>query len=112
MANISPHPNGKHGRSPEGVKRKSNANINLRFLGIRIYLDVSLKRHGYRFLAAPTQVEAFFQQGTTKELRIRKYVLHFCTLVVRRRREGRELALVERMTTSMARPNQVGVDGS
>jgi hypothetical protein len=56
-------------------------------------IDAFLKRHGHRF------ADNWAVLDPRDEMRIRKYALH-CALVVRRRRGGTVLALVERQTKS------------
>jgi hypothetical protein len=57
-------------------------------------IEAFLERHGHRF------ADSWALDGYPRdEMRIRKYALH-CALVVRRRRGGTVLALVERQTKS------------
>jgi hypothetical protein len=56
-------------------------------------IDAFLKRHGHRF------ADSWAVLDPRDEMRIRKSALH-CALVVRRRRGGTVLALVERQTKS------------
>ncbi len=56
-------------------------------------IEAFLKRHGHHFSDSGATLDRY----PSDEMRIRKYALH-CALVVRRRRGGTVLALVERRT--------------